>query len=170
MSEQSNEPIISSQNQAPDTRKTQDEIEKALEEARLKKFEEDKARKEKDKGSCSRWAPGAWDAARADFAAGKIPPEPWFPIIINDYMTPEKIREICGLPSPPTIEWTTTAPFETDYTSTTKRVQYCTVHGWEASCLIREASHGESVLVWFKDERRSAWQAAAEALESEDER
>ncbi|KAB8276860.1 hypothetical protein BDV30DRAFT_205507 [Aspergillus minisclerotigenes] len=137
-----------------------------LKKQRQKKFEEDKVRKRKD--ACSPWPAEAWRAAHARVRAGVKQPEPRFPIIITDFMTPQKLQELDGLPSPPEMGWTTTTVFGQEELDHPKKLQYCVVTGHGCILHLQETTTGEDFCVWFEGEKRYAW--SAHAYRSDEER
>ncbi|KAJ9293934.1 hypothetical protein DTO271G3_7310 [Paecilomyces variotii] len=127
------------------------------EEYRRRKFEEDKARKG-DKGPP--WPPEAWKAAAEAARAGILAPEPRFPILITDFMTPQKVQEIVGLESLPEVKWTTRSALEGEephLSHLPNELQYCAVTGFDQRQRIKEASTGENVMVRFEGTDRFAW-------------
>lgn len=93
------------------------------------KFEEDKARKAKNDPP---WPAEAWQAAAAAARAGIVQPEPRFPIIITDCMTPQKVKEFLGLESLPEVKWTTRAALEGEephLSDLPDKLRYCAVSG-----------------------------------------
>lgn len=136
------------------------------EEERLRKFEEDKARK---RNSSFPWPAEVWKAAATAARAGILAPEPKFPIIITDFMTPQKVQKLAGLSSTPKVKWTTKTLFGPQEPDQPEKVQYCAITGRDQRDMIKDHSTGESIIIWFEGVKRSAWLARAEAQSCEEE-
>ncbi|KAB8207829.1 hypothetical protein BDV34DRAFT_59963 [Aspergillus parasiticus] len=136
-----------------------------LDEEQRRKFEEDKARKRKD--ACSPWPAEAWQAAWAASRAGVIW-EPRFPTIITDFMTPQRVQELAGLPSLPETTWTITTGFASEELDNPEALQYCVVDVWAQLKRVDNGSTGEEVRIWFEGKKRIAWSGHAEAQKSDD--
>lgn len=141
-----------------------------LEEERacLKKFEEDKALK--DKKPLSPWTAEEWQAAR-EYAKSGLPEEARFPVIITSsgpFTTPEKIQEVAGLSSVPEVKRTTlTSVLEEEAKELDKEeVLYCDVN-WKQLKRVRAYSEGKDVIVWFEEKQRFAWLAHSMSPEAE---
>lgn len=133
------------------------------ERARMQKFEEDKAKKEKYKPHPP-WPPEAWHAARERAMLGVVEPERRFPVIITSstgpFTTPEKLQEVADLPSVPEVKRTTMTSLLEDEAKELEKeeVQYCDVN-WEQLVRVYDYSEGEDVIVWFQEKKRFAWLA-----------
>lgn len=130
------------------------------ERARMQKFEEDKAKKEKDK-SHPPWPPEAWHAAREQAMLGVPEAEKRFPVIIasstGPFTTPEKLQKVADLSSVPEVKQTilTSILEEKSKELEKKEVQYCDVN-WKQLVRVYDYSEGEDVVVWFQGKKRFA--------------
>ncbi|KAE8411052.1 hypothetical protein BDV36DRAFT_275886 [Aspergillus pseudocaelatus] len=131
-----------------------------FEDQRKRKFEKDKARKSKD--SCSPWPVEAWQAAWAASAAD-VKREPRFPIIITDFLTPQKVQELAGLSSLPETKWTITTGFADKELDNPEELQYCIVNGYAQLDRVERGSIGKEVRVWCEGKKIITWSAHAEA-------
>lgn len=124
---------------------------------------------ENQKGRRSKWAPGSWAAAAA-YNATK--PEVRSPIVVGGesmIRTPEELRDLCQLPSaPPLIKTTETTlfPFPEDKESDeSKEPVYVADVSLRQWLDIQKVTDGNTVIVWFRGERRSAWLARSAKVE-----
>ncbi|KAK2823000.1 hypothetical protein FQN49_007571, partial [Arthroderma sp. PD_2] len=131
------------------------------------RFEANKASKER-----SPWAPGVWEASREDCRNGTLKKVTW-PVLITTsgpFTSPVKVQEIVNLPSPPEVKSGSEATLECIREEPSEpreedKVQYCEVEDTHFH-MIKDRSHGESILIWFHGELRGAW--LAYALKTED--
>ncbi|MBE3043780.1 hypothetical protein IMZ48_14645 [Candidatus Bathyarchaeota archaeon] len=108
----------------------------------------------------SRWAPGAWEAARKYWRNPDR--EPRFPIIIDEaslIKSPKYLQEVLDLPEAPAPRETNKMmPPPDDYQQSGEKVVICDIDMGQSATL-RDVTDGEDILVWFGDKRRNAWYA-----------
>lgn len=128
-----------------------------------------KTKLEGRKGPRSKWAPGSWAAAAA-YNATK--PEVRCPVIVGGdsmFETPEDLRDFCQLPSvPPLIQTTETTlfpfPEEKEQEPDKETLDIADV-GLGKYLDLLDATEGDTVVVWFRGERRYAWLAKSRKTE-----
>jgi hypothetical protein len=137
--------------------------------------ERKKARDEqqfKEKGYTGPYSPEMWAAANARYSSGIPIPKPRFPIILNDALTLQKVREIVGDALVSTeLEWISMPQYEFEGEDDTEyqpqRFQYCVIEGHGSSLDLENHFDSDQVTVWFEGERRYAVLAHREIQETE---
>ncbi|OBT77564.1 hypothetical protein VF21_04626 [Pseudogymnoascus sp. 05NY08] len=99
------------------------------------------------------------------FLSGTNSPPPRFPIIISQdslISTAEKLQQLANLPTLPNIETTRTAPRRWEDLDAPpaddREVHFCDVDRDQKN-MIKDATEGESISVWFMGTKRDAWVA-----------
>lgn len=123
----------------------------------------------KGPGPRSKWAPGSWQAAAA-YNATK--PEVRCPVIVGgDSMvqTPEDLRDLCQLPSVPSLISTTETtlfPFPDEKEQDPdKETLYISDVSLRQFLDLQKFTEGDMVVVWFRGQRRYAWLARSTKTE-----
>jgi hypothetical protein len=122
-----------------------------------------KAKLERLEAPRSKWAPGVWAAATAAYKAGTFP-EVRCPVIIGGnsmLRTPEDLRDLLKLPSVPPLTQTTETtlfplPDEKEQGQNKETLDVADVN-LKQYFHLQDSTEGDTVVVWFRGERRFAW-------------
>ncbi|KAL3476156.1 hypothetical protein BJX99DRAFT_258667 [Aspergillus californicus] len=134
--------------------------ERAIEEIRRRDFERDKALKDKK--------PFPWTEQQR---RNPGPPfvAPPLPVVITDFMTPEKVQDLLSLPSPPEVEWVPKLSYNPDVPlpGPPESLPVCSLDWYQANQLAKR-TEGKYFVVQFNNRPFSALAAYGEGGEDND--